>query len=971
MARLATARVYIATLYTGTIWPCVQGEMVDKRYPGEEHYMHERFTPNRTQQSVLSRRAPQTQGQTPEQGTQAPPALAQRMAIDPQRLTPSDVLYLQRTAGNRAVAELLGRGSTQQRQVSAIRQAPPSLIQPKLTVGPTDDAYEQEADRVAAHVTRATHSTAVARVHGGAPTAPDVSRRVDNTIQRNKDDDGQSSVEEEEYGIIDWDHPQRGQKVVDDNINAPLQIQHPVLNPSKSLSKDHSRRSSRSSSIDSMSSLSDVNLMERDKWPQFQPQNKDNTSIPQQQFDSSHIISRSDVVIDILESMLQKKWMRKKTKVEVLKHFISLNGDLPWTLPQIGRLGGVGASKDKKGVIGKAVSSLYGDERYRGLIEQWRGMLQRSYAFQINRAMQSKYEAKFAGDPVRQQLYQHYVGDAYTAHQGRYKEKMADAEILMLVGKLRPLIQGSMLGGLFQRQRLSSLFGAKQKRKIVDAVRQWALGASSAAIYGLLNRETSTAQRFWGLVRRLRKAEQLKIGMLLQDPRGRHVWLDSGSEPSMSLAANRSDMAAHVSSQQSQPRKQSDTSSEPRLVPPQIVQHEVDQMEKEESVVSAHSSSMDKVEEEQAVDDTEYRIILAVHRVTPDYVRYQISRASALFKNKIKPKKFQKSKQQIKIDAAKSAIKGRPKDQQPKEESPEWKQAEDLLVTGGDGAIGHAWVKFQRIQNGRPIEISSFGFVPKEEMPGNPYEVVPGMVITPDVYHEPYMGQPGDRYYRTHIVTKTIYEKAKAEIARLEKDPPKYQSIGFNCTKFARKIIQETAGLPFSPPYKPNGMLMSLAKMAKQDVSGIEGGWDNPTTLYEGMMKEEQREPSGFSYVPSSEEYVELAKDKNPRESCISRHDEEDPYEQSVGAEPFARRCAEYGQPRCRRHRRDHACLQVGGRRNPGRPASRRVDHPGRESSCGISTTIAHAGLSQGSSRTLCERSRQGNKGYQGEIRRL
>jgi hypothetical protein len=55
------------------------------------------------------------------------------------------VATLQRAAGNRATAALLGR------------------VQPKLTVGASDDRYEREADSVAARVVRALHAA------GGAP----------------------------------------------------------------------------------------------------------------------------------------------------------------------------------------------------------------------------------------------------------------------------------------------------------------------------------------------------------------------------------------------------------------------------------------------------------------------------------------------------------------------------------------------------------------------------------------------------------------------------------------------------------------------------------------------------------------------------------------------------------------------------------------------------------------------------------
>src|SRR6476620_4653692 len=66
---------------------------------------------------------------------------AARIQRSPQNAPHSDILALQRSAGNRAVAALV-RGD-----------ASDSQIQAKLEVGPVNDSYEQEADRVARMVT--------------------------------------------------------------------------------------------------------------------------------------------------------------------------------------------------------------------------------------------------------------------------------------------------------------------------------------------------------------------------------------------------------------------------------------------------------------------------------------------------------------------------------------------------------------------------------------------------------------------------------------------------------------------------------------------------------------------------------------------------------------------------------------------------------------------------------------------------
>ena len=77
--------------------------------------------------------------------TQASQEQVQRARIDPARLTPADVMALQRTIGNQAVVDLLGR-----RKASGRSTTP--AVQAKLRVGPVGDRYEQEADRVANQV---------------------------------------------------------------------------------------------------------------------------------------------------------------------------------------------------------------------------------------------------------------------------------------------------------------------------------------------------------------------------------------------------------------------------------------------------------------------------------------------------------------------------------------------------------------------------------------------------------------------------------------------------------------------------------------------------------------------------------------------------------------------------------------------------------------------------------------------------
>ncbi|MBI1295699.1 DUF4157 domain-containing protein [bacterium] len=81
---------------------------------------------------------------TPQRGPYSTQIL-QRLESEPDSIRPTDVLALQRTIGNRATGRLL---------------------QAKLKLGPAGDQYEQEADRVAQQVVRASRQPEVQRDKG-------------------------------------------------------------------------------------------------------------------------------------------------------------------------------------------------------------------------------------------------------------------------------------------------------------------------------------------------------------------------------------------------------------------------------------------------------------------------------------------------------------------------------------------------------------------------------------------------------------------------------------------------------------------------------------------------------------------------------------------------------------------------------------------------------------------------------------
>jgi hypothetical protein len=82
-------------------------------------------------------------------------ATVQRARQAPEQLSGHDLLALQRSAGNQAVLQLLGRS-----------KAPP--VQRSLTVGPAKDRYEDEADRVATEATQRNMAPPQVGAKGGS-----------------------------------------------------------------------------------------------------------------------------------------------------------------------------------------------------------------------------------------------------------------------------------------------------------------------------------------------------------------------------------------------------------------------------------------------------------------------------------------------------------------------------------------------------------------------------------------------------------------------------------------------------------------------------------------------------------------------------------------------------------------------------------------------------------------------------------
>jgi hypothetical protein len=120
-------------------------------------------------------------------------ALVQRAEREGATLNTADILYLQRSIGNRAVSSLLAQRQPQRAQPSASN----------LQVGLANDRFEQEAERVAQQVTADQH-----RGQHPAPITPTATKTINrNVIQRDDVDDEFDNMQQQLSGASEnlWD----------------------------------------------------------------------------------------------------------------------------------------------------------------------------------------------------------------------------------------------------------------------------------------------------------------------------------------------------------------------------------------------------------------------------------------------------------------------------------------------------------------------------------------------------------------------------------------------------------------------------------------------------------------------------------------------------------------------------------------------------------------------------------------------
>jgi hypothetical protein len=162
--------------------------------------------------------------------------------------------------------------------------------------------------------------------------------------------------------------------------------------------------------------------------------------------------------------------------------------------------------------------------------------------------------------------------------------------------------------------------------------------------------------------------------------------------------------------------------------------------------------------------------------------------------------------------------------------------------------VGHTWVRMSTYVGGQLKELYTYGMWPQKlYSPGEyadtyggyagPIAVGPGEVRHPDIAHE------GDatKAYKHFPVKEKDFDKALGMAVDRYNNPPPYVLTGYNCTAFAREIVQAAGG-----SYPGKGLLPGMAY--------------TPGNLYWAIMKEWVKGKKNVATQDSEEESKAMGK---------------------------------------------------------------------------------------------------------------
>ena len=206
-----------------------------------------------------------------------------------------------------------------------------------------------------------------------------------------------------------------------------------------------------------------------------------------------------------------------------------------------------------------------------------------------------------------------------------------------------------------------------------------------------------------------------------------------------------------------------------------------------------------------SVKDTQYKFTMHSHIGHKRYTAFAKERAALRRNNMLKLKKYRKSNNEMKRQAATSVADRFTSDWLVETDSKSEQQLKrrafiDTLIRSS-GDVGHAWVSFHTVdKDGEQSEPLSFGFWPLVATTGFGVDT-PGNVKHPD---NEYDGR-GNTRKRTETVSYRRWKQGLEAAYTVLKNPPMYELTGTNCTTFTRDIAGEVGvSFPYAFWVAPN-----------------------------------------------------------------------------------------------------------------------------------------------------------------------
>jgi hypothetical protein len=255
--------------------------------------------------------------------------------------------------------------------------------------------------------------------------------------------------------------------------------------------------------------------------------------------------------------------------------------------------------------------------------------------------------------------------------------------------------------------------------------------------------------------------------------------------------------------------------------PTEYKQRETEGQEKGEAGLKAINKDKESFTKEKEDPNVQYIFEVKAAIDLPEYLEFAKKRTQLTLESK---RKFwqKKSSKDIKQEAARAVLESKPEYQQATEQ-----KKDELLrrLMEAGGAVGHTWVKFRIMTQGKVTDDKSFGFWPLAYY-ASPTGSVPGRVKHPDASD----GHHPQEMAKDYKIGHKQYLDGLMRAYQVLKNPPSYKLIDYNCTKFALDVAS-AAGVSF-----PENAFMRVPVAATLGLTSTKAY--NPNALYEALNQD-------------------------------------------------------------------------------------------------------------------------------------